>query len=591
MTKTSFTYDQAAAQIASYGWSGAATTPITYGFTSSDPTSPGFARFSSTLIDAGVAAMALWSDVANIKFQHAGTGNTGNAAYTNNATILFAGDTANGGYGWTYFPGDRAASSIDGNVYLNTSSGNFSDLSNGSYEFMALIHEVGHALGLDHPGTYNGGNPSYALDALYAQDSRQYTVMSYFDAEETGAFHNWNYASTPLLHDIAAVQKLYGANYATRSGDTVYGFNSTADRAQYHVTSASQQAVFAIWDGGGNDTLDFSGYTQNAKINLNFEAFSDVGGLKANVAIARGAVIENAVGGAGNDVITGNAAANALLGGGGSDDLKGGVGNDRLDGGAGTDTAEFSGLHGDYTFNIAVDGSILATDAKSGRDGIDSILNIENGHFSDGTFLLADLVSASTPSVVTNPTVPPTYTASVGTLGTTIVQKADGLGDSSTGTVAADTIAGGSGDDLISGLAGRDNLNGGDGSDLLIGGRGLDVMTGGGGADVFEFDFRFESGLILGTRDVITDFEHLVDKIDLHNIDANLLKAGDQAFNLSSQTVFHHITGELLAIWVNLAGTASDRTVVAGDSNGDGLTDFAIQLKGLVTLSAADFIL
>ena len=92
MTKTSFTYDQAAAQIASYGWSGAATTPITFGFTSSDPTSPGFARFSSTLIDAGVAAMALWSDVANIKFQHVGTGNTGNAAYTNNATILFAGN-------------------------------------------------------------------------------------------------------------------------------------------------------------------------------------------------------------------------------------------------------------------------------------------------------------------------------------------------------------------------------------------------------------------------------------------------------------------------------------------------------------------
>ena len=349
--------------------------------------------------------------------------------------------------------------------------------------------------------------------------------------------------------------------------------------------------MFAIWDGGGNDTLDFSGYTQNAKINLNFEAFSDVGGLIANVAIARGAVIENAKGGAGNDIITGNAVANALLGGGGSDDLKGGAGNDRLDGGAGTDTAEFSGLHCDYTFTIAADGSILATDAKSGRDGIDTILNIENGHFSDGTFLLAVLVSASTPSVVTDPTMPPTYTASVGTLGTSIVQKADGLGDSATGTVVADTIAGGSGNDLISGLGGRDKLSGGDGSDLLIGGRGVDTLTGGAGADVFEFDSKSEIGIGVGTRDVITDFQHLSDIIDLHNIDAKALVLGDQAFNFIGLQGFHHVAGELHARVVDLAGTALDRTIVEGDINGDGLVDFQIHLNGLITLTKADFVL
>ncbi len=585
MIKPSFTYDQAATQIATFGWANAATIPITYGFTSSDPTSPGFARFSAALIDAGDAAMALWSDVANIKFQRVGTGDTGNAAYTNNATILFAGDTASGGYGWTYFPGDRAASSIDGNVYLNTSGGNFADTSNGSYEFMALIHEVGHALGLDHPGAYNGGSPTYALDAGYLQDSRQYTVMSYFDAEETGALHNWNYASTPLLHDIAAIQKLYGANYATRAGDTVYGFNSNADRAQYHVTAASQQVVFAIWDGGGNDTLDFSGYSQNEKIDLHFEAFSNVGGLIANVAIARGAVIENAVGGSGNDTIIGNAAANALFGGAGSDDLRGGVGNDRLDGGSGIDTVEFAGASADYVFNLAADGSVMATDHIAGRDGLDTIVDIENAHFSDGTFVIASLITA-TPAAGAAP-----VTASYGSIGTTVVQASNGLGDTLTGTSVADACFGGSGDDVVIGLGGNDKLSGGDGGDILVGGRGLDIMTGGAGADVFEFDFKNETGIGLGTRDVIKDFEHLVDKIDLHNIDANGLAAGDQAFTLNAQPGFHHIAGELYALRVDLAGTASDRTVVLGDTNGDGLADFAIQLKGLVTLTAADFVL
>ena len=167
MVKPSFSYDQAATKIAAYGWADAATVPITYGFRASDASDPGFAQFSSALIDATVQAINVWSDVANIKFQRVGSGNSGYTAYTNDATILFAGDTDSGGYGWTYFPGDRASSSVDGNVFLNTSYGNFVDLSAGSYEFLALIHEIGHGLGLDHPGAYNGGSPTYAVDAVY----------------------------------------------------------------------------------------------------------------------------------------------------------------------------------------------------------------------------------------------------------------------------------------------------------------------------------------------------------------------------------------------------------------------------------------
>ena len=188
------------------------------------------------------------------------------------------------------YTGANLANQIDGTVQFSTGFTFDFNPTNGidsnAFDFVAIaIHEIGHAIGLDHPGNYNGGNPTYSANAAYVQDSRQYTVMSYFDAEETGARHYDTYAATPLLHDIAAAQALYGANYATRAGNTVYGFNSNADRAQFHIISAAQDAVFAIWDGGGRDTLNLSGYTEGSIINLNAGSFSSAGGLYANIAI------------------------------------------------------------------------------------------------------------------------------------------------------------------------------------------------------------------------------------------------------------------------------------------------------------------
>lgn len=234
------------------------------------------------------------------------------------------------------------------------------------YGRQTFTHEIGHALGLSHPGDYNAGegNPTYR-DVTYAEDTRQFSLMSYWSETNTGGDNGGHYAAAPLLDDIAAIQHLYGANLSTRTGDTVYGFNSNTGRDFLSTTSNSQKVIFAAWDAGGNDTFDFSGYTANQRINLNEKSFSDVGGLKGNVSIAAGVTIENAIGGSGNDVIVGNAANNVLKGGAGNDVLFGGGGADELWGGAGKDI---------FVFSAASDSAPGASDwIRDFQKGIDKI--------------------------------------------------------------------------------------------------------------------------------------------------------------------------------------------------------------------------
>lgn len=198
-----------------------------------------------------------------------------------------------------------------------------------------LVHELGHAMGLRHAGNYNGSFDKSQVS--HHEDSRSHTVMSY-RGERTGHTHHGGFwPSAPQLDDISALQSKYGAQYETRTDDTTYGFNSNADRDFLGVKHESDKRVAAIWDGGGNDTLDFSGYRQDQQISLTAGTFSDVGGLKGNVSIAYGTTIENAIGGYGNDLLVGNEVGNILMGGDGDDRLYGADGADTLWGGNGKD--------------------------------------------------------------------------------------------------------------------------------------------------------------------------------------------------------------------------------------------------------------
>ena len=161
--------------------------------------------------------------------------------------------------------------------------------------------------------------------------------------------------------DLAALQHLYGANKKTNKGNTTYKFSNTAP---FYKT---------IWDASGKDTLDLSNFNKDLKIKLTDGELStlsfDVSDRRwsdkqhGNLGISFGCIIENAIGGTGNDSIIGNDADNKLKGNEGSDTLNGGLGQDLLTGGMGEDTFEIQPGNGNAVVKDFTDGEdkILVT--------------------------------------------------------------------------------------------------------------------------------------------------------------------------------------------------------------------------------------
>src|SRR5215467_13691783 len=338
---------------------------------------------SAARADLARLAFQEWSQVANLTFVET----TGSAQITLD-------DTQSGAFASSNYSNgiiSSATVNVDPTWYGGSSAID-------SYTLQTFIHEIGHALGLGHAGPYNG-SATYGVDNTYADDTWQYTVMSYM-AESNFGGASYRFTMTPMMADILAIQNLYGAP-TTRAGDTVYGFGSTAG-SMYDFSTYSTAPSLTIYDSGGTDTLNASGYSQNQVINLTGGSFSNVGGLVGNIGIYTTSVIENAIGGSGNDTITGNSVANALTGGGGNDALNGGAGDDTLDGGTGTDTAVYSGNHTQYIVALNSNGSYSVLDQRSGSpDGLDTVSNVELFQFADGTYTLAQVLNPNHAPVVT----------------------------------------------------------------------------------------------------------------------------------------------------------------------------------------------
>ncbi len=280
------------------------------------------------------------------------------AADTNAEIRIAQSDTPGTASAW--YPGPDSNS---GDVWFGDNQAGYPDVYRapeaGNYSWLTMFHEIGHAMGLKH-GHENGGPGSTAIPSQW--DSMEYSVMTYrsYEGGPTTGYTNeiWGYAQSFMMADIAALQKMYGADYSTNSGKTVYKWNpnsgDTLVNGQVGIDAGGNRIFATIWDGGGKDTYDLTAYSDDLVIDLRAGAYSKFSDVQlANLGtgeFSRGnifnamlfnndkrSLIENAKGGSGDDFILGNEAKNTLKGNNGKDTLKGEKNNDKLFGGKGND--------------------------------------------------------------------------------------------------------------------------------------------------------------------------------------------------------------------------------------------------------------
>ncbi|MFN4156350.1 MAG: M10 family metallopeptidase C-terminal domain-containing protein [Paracoccaceae bacterium] len=337
----------------------------------------------------------------------------------------------------------------------------------GSYSYVTYLHEIGHALGLGHPGFYDG-DALYGRDNHYLNDSYQMTIMSYFDMDANTFVTGTNFHPlTPMAADIAAMQYLYGTSPSVFAGNTVWGANSnisgrlgTAMNVMFDGAArpgwmaAGQQFGFTIVDSGGIDTMDFSRTGVAQLIDMRQGGISNVHGAVGTVVVALGTVIENAVGGTGADTIHGNDADNFIMALAGDDVIYAGAGNDVVYSSFGNDYVEAGDGH-DEVWGAAGNDTLYG---GNGNDTMGGGIGDDMLYGGDGQDNLW------------------------GGVGNDMIGGGAGA-DEIAGGGGNDTVYGGDGNDTIYGAPGNDLLHGGDGDDFIWGGTGSDTIFGGAGDD------------------------------------------------------------------------------------------------------------
>ena len=394
------TYDNGTSTTITYSFSGTSDLYLfAEGYFDPNPKIDTVSAFSVSQQEAARLALKQFSDIADITFVEVEE----TAAEVGTIRIGFVSSQYEDTWGWASSPGsDRFGdySPRGGDIWVEDSNKDGTFIRGRDYNFGSLMHEIGHALGLAHPHV---GEHKLPVN----QDYSNYTLMSY-EAPDNASYYDSNgnfiylMSSTPMVYDIAALQHLYGTS-SHNEQDTTYKFDP------------SKPFVEAIWDSGGYDTIDLSNFNKACTVNLTPGAYSTIvctsWSMPDNLGIAFGAVIEEAIGGFGKDIITGNITANVLYGGAGNDfidgeagddSIVGGLGDDKLFGGTGSDIFKYSKGDGNDTiidFNSAIDR--IEYSGFSDLEISNFIENVmETGHrkisFGDGHYLTVEKITAFT---------------------------------------------------------------------------------------------------------------------------------------------------------------------------------------------------
>ncbi|HEY9344577.1 MAG TPA: calcium-binding protein, partial [Inquilinus sp.] len=392
-------------------------------------------------------------------------------------------------------------------------------------------------------------------------------------------------------------------------GDTLIGIENLAGSALGDTLMGNGAAN--VLDGRGSNDLLRGGAGADTLIGGDGVDTASYGGSlgSVNVSLATGlgsggdaqgdtlTGIENLAGSIKADVLAGNDGVNALQGFAGNDLLRGGAGADALDGGADVDTASY------FESAAGVSVSLLTGTGVGGNAQGDTLLAIENISGSSlGNDILTGTGGANTlrgwggDDVLYGGAGADTLEGGAGIDTASYYNAASGvvvglesgggsvndaLGDKLTGI---ENLSGSQGHDALYGDAGANVLQGWNGNDTLLGGIGKDTLSGGAQGDRFYFELG--DSVVGANADVITDFSHAQgDKIDLSLIDADTGVFSDQEFNFIGTALYSGTAGELRYA-VN-----GGVTTIAGDVDGDGSSDFHIQLTGMIGLVASDFTL